>query len=445
MTNPSTAPEQLGQFSRPDSDDWSSLTKEMIDTLPRVWTRGFVYLLVLLLAIVLPWAMLSKVDETGSARGQLEPEGRTLKLDAPVQGTIAAIKVKEGEKVKAGQILLELESEIVRTDLLQAQARLEGQLNRVTQLEFLKNQLSGVTIRAQQLQSKADVAAQLAQIDQTRQRLNHNIIMRQTAENRLARDQIEVERYRALAQQGIVPEVKVVEVERAMDETRWNLNQARSDINQAQYQIQAQQNQYKGTIRSGELTILGTEQRTKEIQSQIADTQADIAQTQEQIQLLQLQLRQRVMRSPVDGTIFQLAVKTAGSVLQTGQEIVQIAPQGADFIFRAEMPTQESGFLRVGMPVKLKFDAYPFQDYGTVAGRLRRISPDSKPVESAQGKTEVFELEIALEQRYIQGQNRREVLTPGQTATAEVIVRQRRVIDFILDPFKQLQAGGLEL
>lgn len=109
------------------------------------------------------------------------------------------------------------------------------------------------------------------------------------------------------------------------------------------------------------------------------------------------------------------------------------------------MPSQESGFLRVGMPVKLKFDAYPFQDYGVVAGHLRWISPDSKVVETAQGNVETFELEIALDQLYIQTQNKRVALTPGQTATAEVIVRQRRIIDFILDPFKKLQEGGLEL
>jgi HlyD family secretion protein len=109
------------------------------------------------------------------------------------------------------------------------------------------------------------------------------------------------------------------------------------------------------------------------------------------------------------------------------------------------MASQESGFLRLGMPVKIKFDAYPFQDYGVVPGRVSWISPDSKIEEINGGKIEIFELEIAIAQPYIQNLNRRIALTPGQTATAEVIVRQRHVIDFILDPFKKLQKGGLEL
>jgi HlyD family secretion protein len=131
--------------------------------------------------------------------------------------------------------------------------------------------------------------------------------------------------------------------------------------------------------------------------------------------------------------------------LQPGQAITQIAPQGSPLVFRAQMPSSESGFLRVGQPVKLKFDAYPFQDYGVVQGHLRWISPDSKVEETPQGKLETFELEIVLEQTYIQTQNKRVALTPGQTATAEVIVRQRHLIDFILDPFKKLQKGGVEL
>jgi HlyD family secretion protein len=125
--------------------------------------------------------------------------------------------------------------------------------------------------------------------------------------------------------------------------------------------------------------------------------------------------------------------------------ITQIAPKGVPLVLKAQMPSSESGFLRVGMSAKLKFDAYPFQDYGVGQGHLRWISADSKVVETSVGKVENFELEIALQETYIENQNKRIALTPGQTATVEVIVRQRRIIDFILDPFKKLQKSGLEL
>jgi len=416
----------------------------LIDTLPQVWTRGLLYLLVVVAGIVLPWAMLCKVDETGSARGRLEPLGFTMKLDAPVAGTVSAIKVKQGQTVKTGQILLEMESELTRTELQQSQAKLEGELNRLPQLELMQNQLE-VVIRAQRLQSHAQQSAQLDRIDQTRQRLNFSRNAYALAKKRRDIDQIEVQRYSRFVQEGVVAQVQLVAEKRSLNESQRLFAQAQSDIEQTQHEIKQQQSNYENVVRTGELAALESERRIKEIQSQITLLRAEIVQNQQQIQSLQFQLQQRVLRAPTDGTIFQLSIENTGSVLQPGKTIAEIAPKGAAFIFRAQVPSKDSGFLRVGMPAKLKFDAYPFQDYGVVPGHLRWISPDSKVVDKAQGKDETFELVIALDQNYIQTQNKRIALAPGQTATAEVIVRQRRIIDFLLDPFRKLQKGGLKL
>jgi HlyD family secretion protein len=108
------------------------------------------------------------------------------------------------------------------------------------------------------------------------------------------------------------------------------------------------------------------------------------------------------------------------------------------------MATTQSGSLQKGMAVKMKFDAYPFQDYGVVDGSLIKISPTTKMQETSQGRVAIYELEIELNQTCIPSVNDCIPLRPGDTATAEVVVRQRRVIDFILDPFKKLQKGGLE-
>jgi HlyD family secretion protein len=129
------------------------------------------YFLVVFAGIVLPWAMLSKVDETGSARGRLEPQGKVFKVDAPVAGTVAKVLVKEGQLVKDKQPLLELESEEIKSELQQAQTKLEGQQNRLAQLELMKNQLL-LGVRAQQQQNKAQELEKQAQVEQARQNLS---------------------------------------------------------------------------------------------------------------------------------------------------------------------------------------------------------------------------------------------------------------------------------
>jgi HlyD family secretion protein len=100
-----------------EENDWFFGTEELLDALPKVWTRSLLYVLIAFAAIILPWAMLSKVDETGSARGRIEPKGATQKLDSPVGGGVTVVRVKEGETVKSGQVLLELESDVLRTEL----------------------------------------------------------------------------------------------------------------------------------------------------------------------------------------------------------------------------------------------------------------------------------------------------------------------------------------
>jgi HlyD family secretion protein len=425
-------------------DEWSTVTKEIIDALPLIWTRGLLYFLLIFAATILPWAMLSKVDETGSARGRLEPQGKVLKLDAAVSGTVTAINIKEGQTVTKGQILLKLDSELARAELQQAQAKLEGLHNRINQLELLKNQ-SIASSRTQQLQNQAQDSEQLAQLYQIQQRLNSSKRVHILEKGRLKVAENDVKRHKYLWKQGAISKTKLEEVEGAMLERKRLSEQAQSDIEQATTEIAKQKSTNQRNQRTGELSVLETQKQLKELQSQHVDVQSEIAQTKKQIYYLRLQMQQRTLLAPTDGTIFQLTVNHAGAVLQPGQTVAQVAPKGVPIIFRAEIPSTESGFLRIGMPVKLKFDAYPFQEYGVLEGNLSWISPDSKMVETPQGKQENYELEITLKQTYIQNQNKRVYLTPGQTATADVIVRQRRIIDFLLDPFKKLQKDGLKL
>ncbi|MBE9009692.1 HlyD family efflux transporter periplasmic adaptor subunit [Pseudanabaenaceae cyanobacterium LEGE 13415] len=419
---------------------WSHSTRDLLDALPQVWTRGLLYFLIVCAGVVLPWSMLSRVDETGTARGRLEPKGKTIRLDAPVSGTVSAIKVKEGQTVTAGAPLVELETEMIRSELEQAQARLEGLRNRYNQLQLMQNQL-GSSLNTQRLQNQAQAAAQLAQINQTKQQLKLSESTTVLIEELRVKDQQRVDRFSQLRDQGIIPGIQVEDAERNLIESQQRLAKAQSEIEQGRSELAKQQSSQQKLQREGELVLIESDRQQKELEAEMLDTQANIEQILKQIESLQFQLQQRVIRAPIAGTIFQLPVKSAGAVLPTGGMVAQIAPQNTSVVLKAQIPSENSGFLRVGLPVKVKFDAYPFQDYGVVSGQVRWISPDSKVKETPQGSYEVFDLEIVLDRPYIESGKKRIQLSPGQTATAEVIVRQRRVIDFVLDPFKKLQSG----
>ncbi|MBD2357987.1 HlyD family efflux transporter periplasmic adaptor subunit [Tolypothrix sp. FACHB-123] len=475
-------------------DDWAEITKESLESLPQVWTRGLLYFLVIFVSIILPWAVLSKVDETGTARGRIEPQDQTIKLDAPVAGTVAEIRVKEGELVKTGQTLLLLESELVKAELRQIQDKLEGQLNRLSQLNSAKHQLIvSLTTQQQQNQSQqlekqaqVDQARQniltlknayalqkdekLAQVNQARQTLEHSRIVSNLMESTLSSTQREVERYNKLKQQGIIPEINLVEKQDlAKDKQKLyeqsksdiaqaklrlteqqssyerNIRQISADIEQAELRLKEQERGYQTLMRSGQLAVLKITEQQKNLDTEIASLQAEISQTKSQIASLKFQLGQREIKATVNGKLFQLPIQKAGSVVQSGTMMAEIAPLDSPLIIRAQMATTESGFLQKGLPVKLKFDAYPFQDYGVVSGELIKISPTTTEVDTPNGKVAAYNLEISLKQNCISSGNKCIPLNPGDTATAEVIVRQRRISDFLLDPFKKLQQGGLKL
>lgn len=524
--------------------DWSDSAKELLESLPQVWTRGLLYFLMAFAGIIIPWGLLAKVDETGAGRGKIEPKGSSSRLEAGISGTVVAVRAKEGETVKKGQILVELEADIIRSDLQQAQTKLEGQKNRLSQLFLSKNQII-LSISTQQQQNQAQSSEKLAQADQAKQNLldkksseplvetsataqirqaqkslsdsKSALLIQQTekiAQVNQARQKLnaakkayeltanlhnknlrEVKRYKNLYSQGVVPETKLVEIEAlaaesergkmqniseiklsmtALKEQESNYakviqqleadvqrnefqfqekqrdyqkltDQQKADIRQATIRLREQQEGQKGLKSSGELAIVKGKEQLNDLQSQISSLQTEVLQSEDQIRELQRQREMRIMRAPIDGTILQLPFKQTKSFVQTGQLIAQIASKNSDVVLKTQMPSQESGFLKVGMPAKIKFDAYPFQDYGVVTGRIQWLSPDSKIIENGAIRQEVFEVDIALDKKYIENREKRIDLSLGQTATAEVIVRQRRIGDFILDPFKQLQKGGIKL
>jgi hemolysin D len=458
VTELETAPPSSDKVIETSKNDWTGSTKELLDTLPQVWTRGLLYVVLIFTAIVLPWSMLSQVDITGVARGRLEPKGKTIRLDAQVSGTVAAIGVREGQQVKAGQSLMELNSQLVTAELQQAQARLQGFNNRLTNLQVVENQLR-INMRTQKLQNQAEISEQTELINQTQQKIESDRATIESAKKILAKDIEIVKKYLEFSKKGVVSGSQLDDAQRRTIENEQKFQQARSQLQQNQTELKRQQQAYQKIMRQGERSAIDADRQFKELQSQIIDVRSQIEQTSKQIKSLQYQQKQNSVRVPLDGTVFQLSVRHPGAVVQPGQMLANIAPKGVPLILRAQMSTKDSGFLRVGMPVKIKFDAYPFQDYGVVPGRLNWISPDSNSgrlelmsnndrpttANSSNEAEGTFELEIVTDRNYIKTADRTIILAPGQTASAEVIIRQRRIIDFVLEPFKKLQKSGLQM
>ncbi len=479
-------------------EDWSESTRETIETLPRISLRGILYVLLIGAAIAVPWTIFAKVEQIATAQGRLEPKGKTISLDAPVSGTVISIDVEEGEQVIPGQALIQIESKLVNSELQQQQQRLVAQQNQLSGLNLLKNQQL-MALRTQQQESKAQelvrqslidqaqqnldalkasyktqIAEKYAQLEQAREAINTRKSAQKLAQIRQETAQEQVTRYEEAFKQGIIAKERLLEAEQTIKEAKENIAQTTSEIaqaearyreqqnsydklqqqitaeiKQAELRLEEQQRSYKSLVQSNYLAILKSQEAIKNTESQIMVNQGNMATLDSSINSLEFQLQQRTINSPVTGTVFQLPIQKPGAVVQASQMLAQIAPQDSPLILRAKITSKESGLITTGLPVKLKFDAYPFQDYGVLPGRLTWISPDSKTVSETapvtEQTTDYYEIEVELERNYVQLRDRRIALTPGQTATVEIVIQQRRLVDIFLEPFRSLQKGGIQL
>ena len=427
--------------------DWAESTRETIDTLPRVSLRAIFYVLLFLLAAVIPWTALAKVDEVGTATGKLEPKGRIIDLDAPVNGTVTNISVREGERVKAKQQIMELDSELVDNELAQQQQKLLAQQNQLNELKLLQQQ-QVLSINTQKQQSQAQQYEKQALIQQAREAIETSQSAHEMAKIRYRAAREKVPRYQQAYDQGALSRDLLAEAQQQAREQQESIKQTASEIAQARSRLAEQTRGLDSLKQTNNLGMLKSQEEYKNTQAQITNIEGEIAQTQSLIMGLEYQMQQRVIYSPVTGTVFQMPVKKPGAVVQVGQMVAQVAPQDSPLVLRGRMSSRDSGLLEVGQPVKVKFDAYPFQDYGVVPGRLTWISPDSRVAQTnAPTPTppqDFYELEIELERNYVENYEGTVTLTPGQTATAEIVIRQRRLADIILTPFKSLRKGGIQ-
>ncbi len=338
----------------------------------------------------------------------------------------------------------------------------------------------------------------ITQVNQAKQNISDSAAAYKIANIRLEDAQAEARRYAKLYRTGAVPEVRSREAEslakerdQAKLQAEANLQQAKlryreqqdsysklvqqsqADIEQAKLRLTEQQSTYQRTVgqlqadiaqaelrlleqqrgsqsltQGGKLAVGKSDQQLQEVQSQVTTLQTEIAQAQYLSQTLDQQLAKYIIRADIEGRILELPITREGAVVQPKQLIAEIAPQTgqtANLVFKGEISASQSESLRssgVGKDVKLKFDEFPFESYGVVPGKLSWISPNSTITTTAEGTRTSYEVRVTLAQSCIKYRGECLSFKTGQPATAEIIIRKRRVIDFVIDPFVKLKSGN---
>lgn len=166
-------------------------------------------------------------------------------------------------------------------------------------------------------------------------------------------------------------------------------------------------------------------------------------QTGEELRKTALRQQRSQIRSPVDGTVQQLAVHTLGGVVTEAQTLMRIVPEQDVLVAEVTIQNQDIGFIHPGQPVAIKVDSFPYTRYGMLEGVLKSVSQDAV-AENESGAAWVFPGQIQLKQDYLSINGKPTRLAAGMTVTAEIKTGQRRLISYFLSPLQRYAHESLQ-
>ncbi|MBX9803516.1 MAG: HlyD family type I secretion periplasmic adaptor subunit [Caulobacteraceae bacterium] len=418
---------------------------EITESPPSPIGRAILWIIIAAAVTALLWSILSFVDVVAVGEGRLTPTGRLRSVEASEIGIIRAIHVREGQRVRAGQPLIELDPTFAMADADTARSELATARLMRARADAILGYLDTGRVRFN-LPEGADPSAASAE--------------RQVVEARIREHQANLAALDARKSGAISAALTSAETVARYEETlplaRQQLT-ARQDLERRglapRLRVLEQEERYIGLSRE----LASERHREAEARSQVIMIDRERAQAREAFRgqvaaekseaesivstrvegLTKADQRQALQRlsAPVSGIINEVSVTTLGEVAEAGQTLITLVPDGEDLIVEALILNRDVGVARVGSRVVVKLEAYPFTRYGSLSGIIEQVSPDAT-VDEQRGL--VFPARIRLTSMRLRGSVGEDViLKPGMSATVEIVTGRRRVIDFILSPISR--------
>ena len=430
-----------------DSYEFKPLLSE-IEESPLSPLGHFTFLTIIALIIVsILWLTLAKIDIVISARGVVIPDGEIKIIQSFEGGVVDKILIKEGDFVKKGQILIEINSKTTDAKLKSinknlAQSRLEAKrlsaigMNSTFDNRNIdkENENLNEEIKTQQkLYSEnlnllnSEIKAKQEEIKQIQNQINSTIAQKRDYEFQLKIAKDKLQRLKDVI--DIIAYNSYQEQEEKLNSITESINRINSEIlrlKTQQMQIKSQISQIKADFKTKNLDMLANTQK------QIKELEAN----KEQIEFSNINQK---ITAPVDGYIDKLLVHTQGAIITPAQELIALTPFEKPLLIKAKVLNKDIGFVKIGMPVSIKIDAFDFQKYGILQGRVKTISQNSINDEQL---GLVYEIYIALEDDTLIVEGKKQKISTGMTLSAEIEISKRRIIEFFIYPIiKYLDEG----
>ncbi|MBQ5941910.1 HlyD family efflux transporter periplasmic adaptor subunit [Massilia sp. AB1] len=429
---------------------------------PWRYSQALVYTLVGLVLAALLWSFFGHADVLVTANGTLVPASEVRRLYAPIDGELSNIYIAEGQPVNKGDVVARIYArgaiEAAR-NALEARLKLEDAEREWQEFPEKKALMErraaalkeAVGVEARQLERRTgEGSSSLSQSQQAQlQEARTNFEDARRARDAAKDEADKYARLFALPGGGGVSQLQVESKKNAQLAAENAMRVAQARIAELSARQRLESSQARSELETGEQEL--TRLR---LQSEAADREVANAEDKLRLQVQTARLvaeaaarikfenidKENFLRivAPVDGVITEVTSTQPGDKIQANAPLGGIAPKDAKPVLKIEIAEHDRAFVREGQAVQLKFNAFPYQRYGLVQGTLQSISPATRP--SPQSKQPVYEGRVTLSQDHYKVGETSYPLRYGMTAVAEIVVRERRLIDLALDPFRNV--GG---
>ncbi len=370
-------------------------------TLDSQRSSKIIYLIGLAFLVFLGWAAIAWVDEIVRAEGEVVSSSRAQTVQNLEGGILAELRVRQGDRVEAGQVLARLQDTKFRTMVDDLQDQIDA-------LEIRRLRLEAELAGAFDFNVPADLAARnptiltserallnARQTDYASRREGAGEIMRQL--------QAELENLERLYHQEIVALIEVNRGKKAASDAEIKYNEIRT---QAELQVAEE---YSATLQ-------------------------DLTSRRQEMRLAQDQLDRTVITSPMPGIVNALQITTIGGVVRPGEEILEIIPLGEELFVEARVKPENIARVEPGQPATVKLSAYDYTIYGTLKGEVDFVSADTFEDERNPRSEPFYRVTVRVDMsRLTEGQEGIEI-RPGMRATAELHTGSKTVLQYLLKP-----------
>lgn len=386
-------------------------------------------LLMALIVVLVAWAGLGQMDIVANAVGQVIPSARTKTIESVETAVVTTIYAREGQRVSAGQVLVALDAKPLEADFRKAVAQ-----QHAAELEMARSSALITAIASRHPPRLAPAAGvPPGQLQQAQRHLASQYLAYVTRLNELQGD---VDRY-----------ANALPVARQREEIYAGLLKTHDVSRDAWLAKKQEQIDLEGQLADAQnaraVFIAQTRRTAYDSYTQAAEAAAAARQ---QALRASSQVAWLTLRSPVDGTIQQLAVHTVGGVVAAAQPLMLIVPGGEQLEVQAYLQNKDVGFVKPGQPARVKVVTYDYTRYGTIPGHVVSISRDAVEGPAAPGngvserekgaaqQNPRYLVRIALGRSTIGVDGETRPLLPGMAVTVEIKTGKRRVIDYFLSP-----------